>query len=214
MKIIRRYVLCTSLFVPFLLHLAGCAGRLPATIQDIGATCTMTSGDYPPQMASDDCSREICVAGHVMSSEDFSETAAVTDWALEKFCLFHPLDCFGALDVKNHVREWEQEKVREGLWSQASLQSGLGDAARHAYLACLLSGKFGGDFAKGLLDAHEEDSSVMFGFGTAKEGNRCCDKLMDLYNNRIGIQLASQPGACEEKVLKSLHRLRHSICVK
>jgi hypothetical protein len=214
MKIIRKYLLFVSLFVPLLLHLAGCAATLPAEMPDVSDNCRLAPGEYPRQKASDDCLKEICVAGHVMSIEDFSETAAVADWALEKFCLFHPLDCFGALAVKNHVREWEQEKVREGLWSQASLQSGLGDAARHAYLACLLTGKFGADFAKGILDAHEEDSSLMFGFGTANAGNRCCDKLMDLYNNRIGIELASQPGECEGKVLKALPRLRHSICVK
>jgi hypothetical protein len=76
----------------------------------------------------------------------------------------------------------------------------------------LLTEQFGALFAKGLLDAHEEDSSVMFGFGKAVAGNRCCDKLMDLHNNRIGMELAAQPGTCEEKALQALPRLRHSLC--
>jgi len=99
-----------------------------------------------------------------------------------------------------------------GFWSKSSLQGGLGDAARHAYLGCLLTERFGDNFAKGLLDAHEEDSTLMFGFGTAVGGNRCCDKLMDLHNNGIGIELAGQPGDCQKKVMNSLHRLRHSLC--
>jgi len=90
----------------------------------------------------------------------------------------------------------------------------VGDAARHAYLACMLTERFGNTFAKGLLDAHEEDSSVFFGFGERTGGNRCCDKLMDLHNNRVGMGLAEQPGDCEEKVMNSLHLLRHSLCGK
>jgi hypothetical protein len=54
----------------------------------------------------------------------------------------------------------------------------------------------------------------MFGFGAGTAGNRCCDKTMDLYNNRIGMGLAGQPGTCEDKVLKALSLLRHSLCSK
>jgi hypothetical protein len=78
----------------------------------------------------------------------------------------------------------------------------------------MLSERFGNKFAKGLLDAHEEDSSVMFGFGTRTGGNRCCEKLMNLYNNQIGMELSGQTGTSEEKVMNSLHRLRHSLCIK
>jgi hypothetical protein len=35
---------------------------------------------------------------------------------------------------------------------------------------------------------------------------------MDQDNNRIGIELASQAGMCEEKVLQALRRLHHSLC--
>lgn len=146
--------------------------------------------------------------------EDLTETAPVSAWAEESFCFFHPLDCVSALTVKKHVRKWEQDMANAGFWNRASLQSGLGDAARHAYLGCALSEQFGGVFAKGLLDAHEEDSSERFGFGTRTTGNKCCDKVMDLHNNRIGIELAGQPGTCEEKVLRSLPQLRHSLCTQ
>jgi len=146
--------------------------------------------------------------------EDLTETAPVSAWAEESFCLFHPFDCVSALSVKRHVRKWEQDMAKAGLWDRTSLQSGLGDAARHAYLGCALSEQFGDVFAKGLLDAHEEDSSEMFGFGTHTTGNKCCNKVMDLHNNRIGIELAGQPGTCEEKVLRVLSQLRHSLCTQ
>jgi hypothetical protein len=197
-----------------LFFLAGCSATRPSPPPESTVTCSTSPGESPPQFASDDCSKEICLNGHLTSIEDLTEAAPVSDWAEETFCLFHPIDCFRALSVKKHVRQWEQDKADAGLWDRASLKSGLGDAARHAYLACQLTEQFGGTFAKGLLDAHEEDSSVMFGFGKAAINNKCCDRLMDLYNNRIGMELANKPGGCEAKVLNSLQRLRHSLCVK
>ncbi|MBC8017965.1 MAG: hypothetical protein H7X83_05530 [Verrucomicrobia bacterium] len=210
----RRYTLLTCLLLPALLCLAGCSATLPSVTLDSMVSCSTVPEKAPSQNAPDDCRKEICVEGRLKSIEDLTETAPVSGWAEEAFCFFHPLDCFGALSVKKHVRQWELDKANAGLWDHASLQSGLGDAARHAYLGCTLAERFGGVFAKGLLDAHEEDSSVMFGFGTGTGGNKCCDKLMDLHNNRIGTKLAHQSGSCEEKVLQSLHRLRHSLCVK
>lgn len=202
------------LFLAGMLCLVGCSATLPVVPAESVLNCPTVSAEAPPRNAPDVCRKEICLEGRLTSIEVLTETAAVSDWAEEGFCAFHPIDCFQALSVRKHVRQWEQEKVRAGLWDQASLQSGLGDAARHAYLACTLTVRFGGTFAKGLLDAHEEDSSVMFGFGTAAAGNKCCDKLMDQYNNRIGMELADQPGECESKVLNSLSRLRHSLCGK
>jgi hypothetical protein len=200
------------LLLATVLLLAGCSVTHPSIPLDSTMTCSAASDSAPPQNALDVCHKEICAAGHLTSIEALTETAPVSDWAEESFCLFHPIDCWRALPVKKHVRQWEQEKVNAGLWDRASLQGGLGDAARHAYLACTLSTQFGDSFAQGLLASHEEDSSVMFGFGTGTKGNRCCDKLMDQYNNRIGIELGKQPGECEPKVLKSLGRLRHSLC--
>lgn len=211
---VRRHMPLQYLIVPALLCLAGCSATLPSVPSDISISCSTVPGETPPQNASDDCRKEICRDGRRISSEELTETAPVSDWAEEAFCFFHPIDCFSALSVKKHVRQWEQEKASAGFWDLASLQGGLGDAARHAYLGCILTEKFSDTFAKGLLDAHEEDSSVMFGFGAGTGGNKCCNKNMDLHNNRIGTELAGQPGNCENKVMQALPRLRHSLCVK
>ncbi|MBK5275968.1 MAG: hypothetical protein JJE30_13070 [Desulfuromonadales bacterium] len=216
---IAPHAILKCLLLIAMLCLAGCSTTLPKLTSgqpavDGSTVCATEPDGVPPQNAPDDCLKEVCRNGRPESIEELTETASVHDWAEEGFCFFHPFDCFRALSVKHHVRQWEQDKVKAGLWDHASLQSGMGDAARHAYLACILTERFGSTFAKGLLDAHEEDSSVMFGFGNAAKGNRCCDKVMDRYNNRIGMELAAQPGNCEEKSLKSLGRLRHSLCAK
>jgi len=59
--------------------------------------------------------------------------------------------------------------------------------------------QLGGDFARGLSDAHEADTDG---------GNPCGEKLMDEHNNKLGRNLALQPGDCETKVLNSLNLLR------
>lgn len=210
----RRHAVAPYLLLAALLFLAGCSATLPSVTPDSTATCSSVPGESPPQKAPDDCRREVCVEGRLTSIEDLTESAPVSDWAEEAFCLFHPLDCFRAITVRNHVRQWEQDMARAGFWDRASLQGGVGDAARHAYLGCLLAQQFGEGFAKGLLDAHEEDSAVMFGFGTGSGGNRCCDRLMDLDNNRIGMELARHDSDCEEKVMNALPLLRQSLCRK
>lgn len=207
-----RHIPAACLLLAVLLCLAGCSTMLPVVASDSAMECPTAYGEPAHQNPSDICRKEVCSDGRMSVIENLSETAPVSDWAEEYFCLFHPIDCFRALTVKNHVRRWEQEMADSGFWDRSSLRSGVGDAARHAYLACLLTERFGNSFAKGLLDAHEEDSSVMFGFGERSGGNRCCDKVMDLHNNRVGIGLALQPGDCEEKVMDSLHLLRHSLC--
>lgn len=209
-----QYTTSKYLLITVLLCLTGCSFTLPSIKPESTLRCSTAPDETPIQIAPDDCLKEICVDGRLTHVEDLTETAPVTDWAEETFCIFHPIDCFGALSVKKHVRQWEQDKAQAGFWSRASLQSGLGDAARHAFLACTLTERFGGTFATGLLNAHEEDSSVMFGFGAGTAGNKCCDKIMDLYNNRIGRKMADKPGSCEEKVMQSLHLLRYSLCVK
>lgn len=211
--VIARFATLKSLLFLAMLCFAGCSATLPSVQQNV-VSCSTDSGNPLTQSAPDDCRKEICVAGRLSSIEDLTETAPVSWWAEETFCFLHPIDCFRALSVKKHVRQWEQDMAKAGFWDRASLQSGLGDAARHAYLVCTLTERFGATFAKGLMDAHEEDSTVLFGFGTATAGNKCCDKVMDLYNNGIGIELAGRPGSCENKVLQSLGRLRYSLCVK
>jgi hypothetical protein len=210
----KRHTFQTYLLLAVLISCAGCSTTRPTVTPDSTVRCSTVPGETPAQNAPDDCRKETCLDGRLTSIEDLTETAPVADWAEEGFCFLHPLDCFRALSVKNHVRQWEQDKTNAGLWDRPSLQGGLGDAARHAYLGCLLAQQFGEGFAKGLLEAHEEDSTVMFGFGMPVKGNRCCDKVMDLHNNRIGMELAAQPGTCEEKALQALHRLRHSLCPK
>jgi len=205
-----RYLVLLTL----LLFMTGCSTVLSPVKPDSTAGCSAPPGAIILQNASDDCLIETCRDGQLVSSEELTETAPVSAWAEEIFCIFHPIDCFRTFSIKQHVRRWEQEMATAGFWSTASLQGGLGDAARHAYLACILTERFGDVFAKGLLNAHEEDDSTMFGFGTATAGNKCCDKIMDEHNNRIGLELADQPGGCNKNVLDNLRRLRHSLCVK
>jgi hypothetical protein len=214
LTIIGRNAFPTYLLLAMPLWLAGCSATIPTVPQESSLSCQTVPGEALPQHAIDDCRKELCVEGRLTSIEDLTENAPVSDWAEEIFCFFHPINCLSALFVKKHVRQWEQDMVNAGFWNRSSLQSGLGDGARHAYLACTLTKQFNGVFAKGLLDAHEEDSSVMFGIGTGMVGNRCCDKTMDLHNNRIGMVLADQPGTCEENVMNSLHLLHHSLCGK
>ena len=210
-SIFRRSSLYGTLLAALLL--AGCSTTRPTpTVDEAARFCSESSDGVPPQIAPDDCLKEACREGSLVRLEDLTETAAVHDWAEEGFCFLHPIDCLQALSIKDHVLQWEQDKVTAGLWSRASLQGGPGDAARHAYLACLLTERFGEAFAMGLLEAHEEDSNVFFGFGIPVKGNRCCDKVMDLFNDRIGMELAARPGTCEEKTLAALPRLRHSLC--
>ncbi|HKZ45956.1 MAG TPA: hypothetical protein VJ202_01070 [Thermodesulfobacteriota bacterium] len=185
--------------------ISGCA----ASTHTINSnTCIYNS--FVPQNAANDCKKEVCINGNIVSIEDLTETAPVYDWAEEKFCLFHPIDCLRAYSFKKSS-QWDQDMTKE-YWGRKSLHNGLGDAARHAYLICEMTKRFGAAFTKGLGSVHEEDSSVMFGFGKRGEGNKCCEKIMDLYNNQIGIDLAGEHGSCEENVLSSLHRLRHSLC--
>lgn len=159
-----------------------------------------------------DCTKEICVDGRIVAVEDLDDIAPVSGWAEEKFCFVHPVDCFRALKIKRREFVWEQNMASDGHWERKSLYNGLGDAARHAYLGCSLTERLGREFAEKLLDAHEDDSLAFFGFGERREVNKCCEKLMDLYNGRIGMNLAHKPGTCEEKVMNSLNTLRYSLC--
>jgi hypothetical protein len=213
--IVKRYTQSRCLIVlALLLSMTGCSTVLVPVKSDSTAGCFAIPEGTTYQNAPDDCLVETCRDGQLVSSEDLTETAPVSAWSEETFCLFHPVNCFRTFSIIRHVRQWEQNLATAGFWDKASLQGGLGDAARHAYLACILTERFGDVFAKGLLNAHEEDDSTIFGFGTATAGNKCCDKIMDKHNNRIGLELAGEPGDCNKKVLDNLQRLRHSLCVK
>jgi len=146
--------------------------------------------------------------GHAFTVEDTTENAPVDDLAEEKFCLEYGLArCALAYPLRDEALQWAQEKVGV-YWDRDSLSGGLGDAARHAYWMCRTAEDFGVDFAKGLGDAHEEDSGYIYEYKEGELNNPCENKLMDLHNNGIGRDLAGQPGTCEEKVLNSLDALR------
>lgn len=194
--------------IAILLFLAGCAAapRMPPP-----HACN--EKEFTPADLSGSCKKQVCVNGQTTLVEDLSQTAPVDDWAEEKYCLRHPYNCSKAGDIKKQVVKWTEALADEKTyWDRRSLHNGLGDAARHLYAGCLLAQELGPDAARDILSTHEEDSGHQ-PFGKKGEpSNPCCEKVMDLYNNEIGIALATQPGACEEKVLGALKLARHSIC--
>jgi len=66
--------------------------------------------------------------------------------------------------------------------------------------------ELGSEIAGGIANAHEEDSGSSF-YDGEPGGNPCGEKSMDLGNNELGRNLASNPGTCEDKVLGSLDSL-------
>lgn len=207
-----KIFLLTTLF-----FIVGCSSTLPLVKSDgsvpySNESCSTIADWAPPQNAPDDCKKEICINGSLVSVEDLTETTPVYDWTEEKFCLFHPIDCLRAYSIKNREFQWEHDMASKGFWERKSLHNGLGDAARHAYLGCMLTERFSAEFAKGLLGAHEEDSGYLIFSHKGGTGNPCCEKVTDLYNNEIGIMLAGKPGTCEDKVLNSLNLLHYSLC--
>jgi hypothetical protein len=88
----------------------------------------------------------------------------------------------------------------------------LGDAVRHVFIMCRVAERLGGEFARGLGVAHEDDSGYLTFSRIGGPYNPCCEREMDLFNNEVGIALAAEPGVCEDKVFSALERLRHSRC--
>jgi len=187
--------------------LSGCAA--PQRVARTGACDEKTF--VPAPNVYGDCRKEVCRDGRIVLAEDLASAAPVDDWAEEKFCLLHPIDCLRAYSLKTKTEEWQKENTGR-YWTKDELRNGLGDATRHAYMMCLMTEKFGADFARGVGVAHEEDSEYLIFTRKAAPSNPCCEKVMDLYNNEIGISLAAKPGACEEKVLGSLDQLKYLIC--
>lgn len=193
--------------VAMIFIVSGCA----ASIRSINSN-VCTEDSFAPQNVPNDCKKEVCMNGKIMGIEDLTETSSVDDWAEEKFCLLHPINCYKAYTIKK-TSQWNQNMADLGKsWERKSLHNGLGDAARHAYLMCIFVEQFGVDFAKGLGVVHEEDSGYLIFSHKGGIGNPCCEKVTDLYNNEIGIMLAGKPGTCEDKVLNSLNLLRYSLC--
>ncbi len=195
-----------GLLVVALLLLGGCAASPGPRPSD---ACDAASFVAPRPAAA--CGTEVCRGGKVSIVEDLTLMSPVDDWAEEKFCLRHPLDCLRAYPLKDKTEQW-QKSLMGKYWTKKDIRNGLYDAARHAHLMCVYAERFGADFARGLGIAHEEDSEYLIFSRKGAPSNPCCEKVMDLYNNEIGIMLATRPGSCEDKVLGSLHLLRHSLC--
>lgn len=68
-------------------------------------------------------------------------------------------------------------KLAQEFYISSSLHNGNGDAFRHAYWNGSMVGELGVDYAKKWGDAHEYYSTGI-------------EKTMDLYNNRIGREIA------------------------
>jgi len=192
-------------FIAIIFTISGCATPTLSLKSDSCDVARFT----PSQNVYGLCKKEVCQDGKVVWVEDLTQTAIVDDWAEERFCLRHPINCYKANALKQKTEQW-QTGMDGKYWAKE--RNGLGDAARHAYLVCVLAERFGTDFARGLSTAHEEDSEYLIFFRKAAPGNPCCEKVMDLHNNEIGILLAGKPGSCEENVLTSLHLLLHSLC--
>jgi hypothetical protein len=203
--ILKGRIAKSIFFIAILSIVSGCAGLTPPPRSD---SCDIASF-VPSRNVYGDCKKEICKEGKVVLIEDLTRMAPVDDWAEEKFCLRHPINSYQANVLKRKTEQWQKEMDGKH-WKKE--RNGLGDAARHAHLMCVLAERFGADFARGLGRAHEEDSEYLIFSRKAAPGNPCCEKVMDLYNNEIGILLAGNPGSCAEKVLNSLHLLRHSLC--
>ena len=67
-----------------------------------------------------------------------------------------------------------------------------------------------GQIARRLQDAHEEDCSVMFGFGTASGEKTCADNIMNPNNKQLVKAPSCKPVNRERKATYALPRLSHS----
>jgi hypothetical protein len=192
-----------------LLFLVGCATPPRVTLP---ATCNDKDFASPAGLEGS-CKKMVCVDGKPALVDDVFQTAPVDDWAEEKYCAFHLVNCTIARDIKKKVVKWTEGIAdAKTYWDRKSLHNGAGDAARHLYAGCLLAQELGPAAARDILNTHEEDSGHELFGKKGETGNPCCEKLMDLYNNEIGISLATRPGTCEDKVLAALPRSRYSVC--
>ncbi len=155
--------------------------------------------EKPKQKSPNDCKKEICQGGKITTVPDLTEKTEEDPLAEEKFCAFHPIDCYNAQGIADEALAWAQAKAAAGLWPDTSLYNGIGDAARHAYWNCRMTQEFGAAFAKGLSDAHEADTDG---------GDPCDEKDMDDHNNQVGRNLWSAGGNCETAVLSNLGLLK------
>ena len=159
-----------------------------------------------PESRPNDCKKEVCQGGSIQTVEDLTERAPTDVLAEEKFCAGNGRSCLGAYRIKHEAEAWARSQIAAQGWPPNSLNNGIADAARHAYWMCRTAQEYKVVFAKGLGDAHEEDSGKG-GYGAT---NSCEEKKMDLHNNSVGRNLWLEPPAnhsCAEKVLNSLNLL-------
>jgi len=165
-----------------------------------------------------DCKKEICQNGKSITVEDITENSLVDDLAEEKFCAEYGtgICILKAYPLRDEAIQWTKAMRLKGYW-ESTADGTLGNAAQHAYWMCRTAEEIDINFAKGLGDAHEEDSGYRYlpdGQPAQMENNPCCHKVMDLHNNEIGRQLSEKLGTCEENVLSAAKSglLRHSLC--
>jgi hypothetical protein len=103
------------------------------------------------------------------------------------FAKKNPIETFKALSKKligaqTMVEELEPFKWAAETYKNNGSHNGIQDAARHAYWNCLLTRYFGEDYAKGITDGHEVNtSSELF-----------AEVIMDLHNNEEGRKIAQK----------------------
>jgi len=90
-------------------------------------------------------------------------------------CALHPSDCWNA--SPKSCRDEAIHVTRETFGFSG--RNDPTDAFRHCYWSCCMTKNGGGDAAKGIGDAHENDP-----------GNPKCEMNMDLFNNAMGISFA------------------------
>ncbi|MBL6935944.1 MAG: hypothetical protein ISR48_11085 [Alphaproteobacteria bacterium] len=98
------------------------------------------------------------------------------------FAVKNPVAAAIARDLGKASYDQAIAEVRSGKFTKESLQDGPADAFRHALWNYKMTQKIGSDAAKGAADAHE-----------VSDPNNDGERLMDLYNNRIGRELALDP---------------------
>lgn len=95
-------------------------------------------------------------------------------------CMLNPISCWNASPMGCRSEAIRQTRSIFGR----SGGNDASDAFRHCYWSCCMTKSGGGDAAKGIGDAHENDRD-----------NPRCQMNMDLFNNAMGISLAkASPG--------------------
>ena len=157
--------------------------------------------------AAGDCYSYKCRAGKVDRKEEPSEDSPVYQTADEALCLNIPAQCGVGNLLAIEARNWSLLKTVDGLLDGGDQRrlNGERDAVRHAVWNCYMARHpiVGSFYASLIGSTHEEDAGDQ-----NRSCNPCDEKLMDLHNNKVGLELAQQTGTCEDLVLSNRGRLR------